>query len=216
MGMKKVLLGVGIAILGGVAIVLYQVSGGKSGLKQALTKLLMKQELVPTVFSGKSSNVEVNAIYVLGGAGDSLRRRFARAAELYKQGLAKKILIKHEDMLMGYNPSSGRNLSHNEWATGKLTGFGVKEEDIEVVVVEGVLLGTFLEAKTLLNVVSRRGYGSLILVSSDYHTARVWYIFSKLLRRQNMNLYIYPAKDDPTTYGLLQEFIKFACYRVFL
>jgi len=211
-----ILVGVGIAILGSVLTVLYQVSGEKSGLKQALAKLLIKQELVPAVFSGSSSYVDDKVIYILGGAGDSLRRRFAKAAELYKQGLARKILIKSDDMLMGYSPSIGRNLSHNEWAKGKLAGFGVKEEDIEVVVVEGVLLGTFLEAKTLSNVVSRRGYGSLILVSSDYHTARVWYIFSKLMRRQNVNLYIYPAKDDHTTYGLLQELIKFACYRIFL
>ena len=216
MGIKKVLMGVGIAVLGGVVIVTYQVSGVKSGLKEALAKLLIKQELIPTVSGGKSSNVEDNAIYVLGGAGDSLRRRLARAAELYKQGLAKKILIKSDDTLMGYSPSIGRNLSHNEWATGKLTGFGVKEEDIEVVVVEGVLLGTFSEAKTLSTIVSSRGYGSLILVSSDYHTARVWYIFSKLMRPQNVNLYIYPAKDYHTTYRLLQEFVKFACYRVFL
>ena len=214
--MRKVVLYVGIAILGGVVTVSYQMSGGKSGLKQTLAKLLIKQELVPTVSVGKYSNVEDKAIYILGGAGDSLRRRFARAAELYKEGLAKKILIKSDNMLMGYSPSIGRNLSHNEWATEKLAGFGVKEEDIEFVVVEDMLLGTFSEAKALSSIVSRRGYGSLILVSSDYHTARVWYIFSKLMRRQSFNLYIYPAKDYHTTYGLLQEFIKFACYTVFL
>jgi uncharacterized SAM-binding protein YcdF (DUF218 family) len=216
MGMKKVLLGVGIAILGGVVTVSYQVSGGKAGLKQALAKLLIKQELVPTVFSGQSSNIEDNAIYVLGGAGDSLRRRFARAAELYKQGLAKKILIKSEDMLMGYSPTLGRNLSHNEWAGGKLAGLGVKEDDIEFVVVEDMLLGTFSEAKTLSTIVSRRGYGSLILVSSDYHTARVWYIFSKRMHSEKVNLYIYPAWEDHSGYGLLHELVKFACYRIFL
>jgi len=216
MRMRKVLLGVGVAILAGVLTVSYQVSRGNSDLKQVLAKPLVKQELVPTVFSGSSSYVYDNVIYVLGGSGDSLRRRFAKAAELYKQGLAKKILMNSDDMLMEYSPSIGRNLSHNEWATGKLAGFGVKEEDIEFVVVKDVLWGTFSEAKTLSNVVSRRGYGSLILVSSDYHTARVWYSFSKLMRRHNVNLYIYPVKDDPTTYMLLQELIKLACYRVFL
>ena len=108
MRMRKILVGVGIAILlGGVLTVSYQGSGGNPDLKQALAKLLVKQELVPPDFSGKSSYAEGPVIYVLGGAGDSLRRRFARAAELYKQGLAKKILIKSDDMLMGYSPSIG-------------------------------------------------------------------------------------------------------------
>ena len=213
---RVILVGVGVAILGGLLTVSYQLSGWKSGLKQALANALLKKEIVPAVFGDKSSYAEGQVIYVLGGAGDGLRRRFARAAELYKQGLAGKILIKSDPMLMGYSPSIGRNPSHDEWARKMLAGFGVKEEDIEVVVVEGGLLGTFLEARTLSNVVSRRAFRSLILVSSDYHTARVWYIFSKLMRRKNVNLYIYPAKDDHSGYGLLQEFIKFACYKVFL
>ena len=215
MRMRSVLLGVGFAILVGVLIVSHQVSRGNSSLNQVLTKPLVKQELIPTVFSGSSSAYD-NVIYVLGGSSDSLRRRFAKAAELYKQGLAKKILIDSDDMLMEYSPSIARNLSHNEWATGKLVSLGVEKEDIEAVVIEGELWGTFSEAKTISNVVSRRGYGSLILVSSNYHTARVWFSFSKLMLRHTVNLYIYPAKDDPTTYMLLQELIKFACYRVFL
>ena len=214
--MRKIVVGVGIVILGGVLTVSYQVSGGKSGLKQALARLLVRQELVPADLSSKSPNVEGQVIYVLGGAGNSLRGRFARAAELYKQGLARKILIRSDDMLMEYRPSIGRNLSHNEWAREKLAAFGVKDEDIEFVVVEDMLLGTFSEARTLSTIVSQRGYGSLILVSSDYHTARVWYIFSKRLRREKVNLYIYPAREDHSGYVLLHEFVKFTFYRIFL
>jgi uncharacterized SAM-binding protein YcdF (DUF218 family) len=215
--MRKLLLGVGVVTLGGLLTVWYLVSRGDFDLRQALAKPLVKQELVPTASSSDShSSVDDRVFYVLGGDGDVLIRRFARAAELYKQGLARKILTKSDDMLMEFSPSAGRNLSYNEWAASKLAGFGVKEGDIEFVTVEGMLWGTMSEARTLSNVVSRFRYRSIILVSSDYHTARVWYSFSKVMRDHNVNLYIYPAKDDPTTCGLLQELFKLAFYRVFL
>lgn len=214
--MRKVFLGVGLALLGGLLTVSYQVSRSNSGFKQALAKSLVKQEPVPIVFSGPVSYVHNNVIYVLGGSAASSRKRFAKAAELYKLGLARKILIYSNDTLMAYSPSIGRNLSTNEWAMRTLAGLGVKEEDIELVAIDDVFWGTYSEARTLSNLLSRRGFTSLILVSSDYHTARVWYSFSKTMRGHSVNLYIYPAKDNPTTYNLLQELIKFACYKVFL
>jgi uncharacterized SAM-binding protein YcdF (DUF218 family) len=215
--MRKLLLGVGVVTLGGLLTAWYLVSRGDFDLKQVLAKPLVKQELVPAASSsGSYSHVDEKVFYVLGGAGDGLIRRFAKVAELYKQGLARKILTKSDDMLMEFSPSAGRNLSYNEWAAGKLAGLGVKEGDIEFVAVDGMLWGTMSEARTLSSVVSRDGYRSIILVSSDYHTARAWYSFSRAMRDQNVNLYVYPAKDEPTICGLLQELIKLAFYKVFL
>lgn len=205
---------VGVAIVGGALVALYQAPVWKAELKQALVDVLVMQVTVPAASSGPLSNGRV--IYVMGGAGNSLRIRFSKAAELYKQGLASRVLIKGDNMLMEYSPSLGRNLLHDEWARLMLVGLGVKEGDIEAIAVEDGLLGTYQEAKTLSDVASRRGYGALVLVSSDYHTARVWYIFSKLMRQMKVTLYVYPARDNHGGYTLLEEFIKFACYRAFL
>lgn len=215
MRIKQVILVVGVAMLGGMLAVSSQVSRGCSGLNQILAKPLVKQKPVSAVSGGSSSSVDDSVIYVLGGRADSLRKRFAKAAELYKQGFARKILIDSDDMLMEYSPPIGRNLTHNEWAIGKLIELGVEKGDIETVSIDGGLLGTYSEAKAITGVMSRRGYRALILVSSDYHTARVWYSFSGLTG-QDMDLYIYPAKEDPTVDMLFKELIKFTLYRVFL
>lgn len=209
-------MGIGVAVVGGALIALYQAPVWKAGLKQALADVLVMQVIAPAASSGELSSARGRAIYVMGGAGNSLRARFSKAAELYKQGLAGRVLIKSDNMLMEYSPSLGRNLLHDEWARGMLVGLGVKDEDIETVAVKDGLFGTYQEAKTLSDVVSRRGYGALVLVSSDYHTARAWYIFSKFMRQRNVTLYVYPARENHGGYTLLQEFIKFACYRAFL
>ena len=216
MSARKVLIAAGIAIVGGALIALYQAPGWKASLKQALVDVLVMQVTAPAAASAGASDARGQAIYVMGGDGNSLRVRFSKAAELYKQGLASRVLIKSDNMLMQYSPSLGRNLLHDEWARRMLVGLGVKDEDIEAVVVDGTLLGTYQEAKTLSDVISRRGYEALVLVSSDYHTARVWYIFSKSMRQRNVNLYVYPARENHGGYTLLQEFIKLVCYRAFL
>jgi hypothetical protein len=163
---RAILVGVGIAISGCVLTALYQASGWKTAVKQALADALVKQVPVPANLGGEFSSAQGRVIYVMGGAGHGLSVRFAEAAGLYKKGIAKTILIKSDSMLMEYNPSLARNLSQDEWAKGMLVGFGVRPEDIETVVVRDGPLGTFQEAKTLSNVVSRRAFGSLVLVSS--------------------------------------------------
>lgn len=197
---------------GGALIALHQAPGWKTRLKQALADVLILQ--APAALNAERSSAR--AIYVMGGAGDALAVRFTKASELYQQGVAGRILFKGDRMLMEYSPSLGRNLLHDEWARHMLVGLGVKDADVETVEVEDGVLGTYQEAKTLSDVAARRGYGALVVVSSDYHTARVQYIFSKFMRPRNVTLYVYPATENPGGYTLLQEFIKFACYRAFL
>jgi uncharacterized SAM-binding protein YcdF (DUF218 family) len=218
MGMRKFLLSfLGVVLFGSAVLVASsEFSRWNHTLKHVLLNLLVKNEPMATIISGSSSNIHDSVIYVLGGAPESLKVRLEEAPLLYRQGVAKKILIDNDDLLMEYSSSVARNLSHNEWATGQLVRVGVKKEDIEAVVIEDGLWGTFSEAKTISHVVSSRGYRTLILVSSDYHTARVWYTFRKFMHRDNVNLFIYPVKDNPTNYMLLQELVKFACYRIFL
>ncbi len=213
-----VLVGAGVACLGSLLIFQFDGLSWKSSVKHALAHVLVKQVPAPASAGGGRFHGEERFIYVMGGAHEELKARFAEAAKLYKQGLARKILLKSEDMLLEYSPALGRNLKHDEWALKLLMRLDVAEKDIEFLVVEGRFLGTFNEAKALSRIAAQREFETLLVVSSDYHTARVWYIFSKFIRaaKKNTAMYVYGVSEHHGGYLLLTEFIKLVCYRVFL
>src|SRR5205807_127776 len=139
-------------------------------------KTLVKVEPEP-LSSFRSLNGSNTVIYVLSGAQQSLEDRFKTAADLYHQGMASKILILSRTGITAYSPMIDRNLTNDEWTVEKLVSLGVPKEDIELVKIENGFFGTFTEAEGISNLVLNRGYKSLILVSSRYHTRRVWESF---------------------------------------
>lgn len=188
---------------------------GHAEFKGLLMKNLTRSEPVP-IASYNSSFNSSSVIYVLGGAPRSLKYRFKTASDLYKSGVAKRILIDSQEMMMGYNPLIRRNLTFNEWAVEKLTALGVKKEDIESVPIENLFFGTFSEATSISNIALKRGYKSLILVTSSYHTLRTWASFSKFIKNHDLNLYIYMSNDYHDLRALSQEYLKLKVYQLFL
>jgi uncharacterized SAM-binding protein YcdF (DUF218 family) len=182
-------------------------------LKYFLMDQLVKFEPVP---EGFHYSIPINVIYVLGGSPESLDNRFKTASDLYKMGIAQKILIDSGQTMMNYSPLMKRNLTYNEWTVGILTSLGVNEKDIEPVSVEKGFWGTYSEAKSISDTVLKRNYKALILVSSKYHTMRVWESFSKFAKNRNLSLYIYGADDYPGMRNLLQEYLKLQIYRTLL
>lgn len=157
-----------------------------------------------------------DAIYVLGGGQSSLEKRFPIAASLYKDQVARRVLILSRPGITEYSADLGRNLTNDEWAYGKLSELGISRSDIETVPVEKSFFGTLSEAAAISNLVKRRGYKTLILVTSDYHTQRVWKSFSKLMGNTDVTLYIYTAADPATILNLTRELAKLLVYRIFL
>ena len=151
-------------------------------------------------------------IYVLGGDQDSLKYRFKTATDLYHQGIGKKILILSEPGITEYDPVIERNLTNDEWAIRQLVDFGVKQEDIEPVSLEKGFWGTFTEAKGISALVFKSGYRHLTLVSSPYHTMRVWVTFSRFLQNRNVTLSIYASNDHANLRNLLLEYFKLVIY----
>jgi len=188
---------------------------GHKQLKGLLINSLTKYDPLP-VASYKSQSNLGNVIYVLGGSEDSLKYRLKTASDLYKDGVANKILIDNDQTMMEYSPALGRNLTFNEWAIERLVGLGVKKENIEPVPIEKGFFGTYSEARSISNIVLNRGYKSLILVSSQIHTMRVWKSFSKFVKNRNINLYIYTSNDIPRTITIFQEYFKLQIYEIFL
>lgn len=188
---------------------------GHMDLKGFLAGKLTKYEPLPFALYESHSN-SGDVIYILGGSRRSLKDKFKTASDLYKERVANKVLIESSQMMMEYSPARERNLTFNEWAIERLVALGVKKEDIEPVLLETGSFGTFQEAKGISDFVLKSGYNALVLVTSSYHTLRTWETFSKFIKNQNVNLYIYGANGEPTMYMLLQEYLKLNVYRVLL
>lgn len=151
-------------------------------------------------------------IYVLGGGQDSLVNRFRIAASLYHKGFSEKILILSRPGITEFSPELGRNLTNNEWAIRELEKLHVRKEDVEPVPVKNNVFGTLGEAKDLSDIVRKKGCNRLILVTSDYHTRRVFHAFSKYLSDDSIELYIYGAEDEKNIRYLFSEYIKLFIY----
>ncbi|NOZ67823.1 MAG: YdcF family protein [Deferribacteres bacterium] len=217
--MKKALL---ISITGVFSVVFvlwlfltFQGVPGHREFKNALMKKLVRIEPLPDVFWKPPSNSD-NVIYVLGGGQNSLRNRFETAADLYRRGLSKKILFLDRPGITQYNALLSRNLTNNEWAIKRLVALGVKKEDAEPVSLRKGFFGTFTEAKGIPDIVFKRGYKRLILVTSSYHTMRVWKSFSEFARERNIDLYIYMSSEPVDLRELLLEYFKLLVYTNFL
>jgi len=199
-----------------VGLILFLSIGSFSAgaLKFSLIPMLVKAEPMP---SGLESPAEAHTvIYVLGGGEQSLESRFKIASDLYHKRMASKIIILSRPGKTEYSTALERNLTSDEWSMEKLASFGVPKTDIELVKVKEGFFGTLSEAEAIPNLVSNRGYTTLILVSSQYHTMRAWESFSKFSKDKNLRLYIYTSKDHSGGYTTLEEYLKLEFYRLFL
>jgi uncharacterized SAM-binding protein YcdF (DUF218 family) len=177
----------------------------------SLMKKLSKSEPVPANLIGSSRNSN-GVIYVLSGSQETLKGRCRKAASLYHEGVAGKVLIVSRKGNTEFSPSLGRNLTNDEWAAGNLISFGIKKADIEMVSIPKGFWGTYREAKAISDITLKRGYRYLILVSSPYHTRRAWNSFSKFLIGRNVSLYVYGSDDRADLNELVIEYIKLLTY----
>jgi uncharacterized SAM-binding protein YcdF (DUF218 family) len=151
-------------------------------------------------------------IYVLGGNQKSLVSRFDLASGLYHQGVAGKIHILSRPGITEFSPELGRNLTNDEWAVREMEFLKVKRGDIVPVSVDTLYFGTLSEAKSLSEMVRKKGYKRLILVSSMYHTRRAYNTFNSFIANCPIELFIYGAGNASGIQYLLSEYIKLIFY----
>jgi uncharacterized SAM-binding protein YcdF (DUF218 family) len=174
----------------------------------------LQRELVYEKFISTSGKTFANRtiIYVLGGGQDSLNTRFQIASILYHQGISNKILILARAGTTEFDFDLGKNLTNDEWSIRELGRFNVRKEDIEVVPIQGGFFGTVNEAKNLPEIVQRKGFNRLILVTSSYHTKRTIISFSRFATDRHIKLFIYGSEDNAGLGVLLEEYIKLFLY----
>lgn len=189
-------------------------SDSGSHLREDL-KYFLADELV-CVVPPLPPGVRVDAIYVLGGGTRSLQHRYKTAADLFHKGISRDILILSRPGITEYSSSLGRNLTNDEWSMRTLGEFGVPEEYIEAIEMEGGFWGTFSEAQGISSLVKKRSYKSVLLISTHYHTQRVKITFEHLLKKQGTVLFVQGAGGGILLRGHLLEYLKLKIYKYFL
>lgn len=154
-------------------------------------------------------------IYVLGGSQASLERRIPLAATLYQRVSGSRVIFIHVQGITGYSPALGRNYTHDEWVTHEMILAKVRASDIEWIAMPSGYFGTLREARWIADLVRKRHFRRLILVTSAYHTRRAWLTFSRFLDGQG-EIYIYGSDEKIRLHHLVAEYIKVLFYRYLL
>jgi len=181
----------------------------RADLRDRIRKELIRED------SKRFTNV-VDAIYALGGSQSSLKFKFKTAATLYHDGICKRILILSRPGITEYSPDLQRNLTNDEWSILQLERFGVPKQIIELISMKEGFFGTLTEAKGISMLIKKRGYKSVILISSPYHTHRVKITFEKFLKDHNVTFYVQGSDQRVSLMHFLVEFIKLKIYEHFL
>jgi len=181
-------------------------------LKNALESKLQIEIPVPPesrLDDGKNHRI----IYVLGGDFNALAERFRVAASLLKKGLCDKVSVADMSKWHIYSSVHGKNLSFEQWVIYKLGQYGIGKDRIEFIKMERGFWGTKSEAVSFIRFLSHTSYKEIVLVTSAYHTRRAYLIFRKLIKPQNLPVYIYGSNAKWRLSYLLLEVPKLFIYK---
>jgi uncharacterized SAM-binding protein YcdF (DUF218 family) len=156
-----------------------------------------------------------DAIVVM--AGDP-QERLPMAAELYKKGVAPKILLTNDGILGGWSVEQERNFFQVEWARHELLKMRVASGAIETLPYSSS--GTVHDVLQTRAAALNKGMKSLVIVTSDYHTRRSLWTFEKFFRGTPVTIGIYPAKSKAVSSPFCRKFtllgyemLKYLYYR---
>jgi uncharacterized SAM-binding protein YcdF (DUF218 family) len=177
-------------------------------------KRLVEEQVIST--NPIPHNTGTDAIYVLGGSPASLRHRYAKAADLYHNGVSHRILILSRPGITQFSHRLGRNLTNDEWSVLKLEELGVPQNAVQPITIKEGFFGTYREAKAISLLIKERGYKRTILISSPSHTRRVRISFQKFLTNENTQFLVQASNDRTSTLALISEFMKLKLYQSLL
>jgi uncharacterized SAM-binding protein YcdF (DUF218 family) len=119
-----------------------------------------------------------DAMVVLSGSSAYVERTH-RAAQLFREGRAPKIILTNDSQQSGWSNELQRNPLFIERAAGELTGAGgVPEAEIEIL--EQAVSSTYEEALLVRRHAETHGLRSILIVTSAYHSRRALWTFRKV------------------------------------
>lgn len=165
-----------------------------------------------------------DAILVLAGSSTYLERT-RKAAALFAEGRAPVILLTNDNVMGGWSNADQRNLFFIERATRELRNSGVPADRIEVV--PQFVTSTYSEAVAAREHAAARGWRSIIVVTSAYHSRRALWTFRRVFHDSNIAIGIDPApagQDTPPLFTwwwhksgwhlVPNEYVKLIYYRI--
>jgi uncharacterized SAM-binding protein YcdF (DUF218 family) len=135
-----------------------------------------------------------DAIVVLSGSAAHVERA-QWAAQLYKNGLAPKIILTNDNQQGGWSEAEQRNPYYFERSRDHLLASGVPREAIEIRLEP--VSSTYEEAELIRRVQSEYRLKSIILVTSPYHSRRALWTFHRILDPAEIQLGIEPVALNP-------------------
>jgi uncharacterized SAM-binding protein YcdF (DUF218 family) len=118
-----------------------------------------------------------DAIVVLSGAGEYVERT-RYAAELWRRGLAPKIVLTNDDLRGGWDSEQQRNPYFVEREAEELRRAGVPGAHIEAL--PEPVASTYDEAVRVRAYASERGVSSVLVVTSAYHARRAAWVMRRV------------------------------------
>lgn len=138
-----------------------------------------------------------DAIVVLAGS-SAYQERTRRAAELFHEGRAPKIILTNDNLKSGWSNELERNPLFIERAAAELKRAGVAEAEIKMLPQN--VSSTYDEALLLRGYAEAHGLRSILLVTSAYHSRRALWTFHKVFEGSGINvglLSVAPGEQMP-------------------
>ena len=139
---------------------------------------------------------KADVIVVLGGSSVFIERT-QKAAQLFKQGIAPKIVLTNDGTNAGWSKKEWRNPPYVELAKQSLIGQDVPDEAIEILPEQ--VNGTVDEAKLLQKKARENSWKSVLIVTSAYHTRRALWTFEKVFAETEIAIGIASAPTGQQT-----------------
>lgn len=131
-----------------------------------------------------------DAVAVLGGAASYVERT-RHAARLFREGRGGVVALTNEGLAGGWSQDEQRNPLFVERAADELRRAGVPAERIEVL--PGVVTSTHDEAVALRAYAESRGWRTLLVVTSGYHSRRALWTLRKVFEGSAVAVGLSPA-----------------------
>lgn len=144
----------------------------------------------------RASLGRADAVVVLSGSASYVERT-RRAAELYREGRAPRVVLTNDNQRGGWSEARRTNPLFVERAREELLGAGVPEAGVEVL--PQAVAGTYDEAVAARAYAERAGARSLLFVTSAYHSRRALWTLRRAFRGSGVEVGVEPVEPGAQT-----------------
>ena len=167
---------------------------------------------------------KADAIVVMSGSA-TFRERAQHAAALFNEGRAPRIVLTNDHLKSNWSQEEQRNPYYYERARDELRRAGVPDDKVSVIMAP--ITSTYDEAIALKDYSEANHLSSLIIVTSAYHSRRVFWTFRRVFEGSGKLIGIEPAEpriESPAAASwwlhrlgwemVPQEYVKLLVYRL--